>query len=47
LSLSKLANGTLTPRFFDVCVLCGMGFTMSLFIGELVFAGRARRLKRS
>jgi NhaA family Na+:H+ antiporter len=28
-------------QFFGICLVCGVGFTMSLFIGALAFEGRA------
>lgn len=42
--LIRLGGAYLPPQaswlqFFGVCVLCGVGFTMSLFIGSLAFEG--------
>ncbi len=37
---AKLPAGASTLQFFGVCVLCGIGFTMSLFIGSLAFEGQ-------
>ncbi|WP_308194057.1 Na+/H+ antiporter NhaA [Pelomonas sp. CA6] len=39
LGLAEKPRGADWVQFFGVCVLCGIGFTMSLFIGGLAFAG--------
>ena len=36
---ARLPEGASTRQFLGVCVLCGVGFTMSLFIGALAFDG--------
>ncbi len=37
---AQLPTQASTRQFFGVCLLCGVGFTMSLFIGALAFAGQ-------
>ena len=37
---ASVPQGATRLQFFAVCVLCGIGFTMSLFIGGLAFAGQ-------
>ncbi len=36
---ARLPSACTWGQFFAVCVLCGIGFTMSLFIGSLAFEG--------
>jgi NhaA family Na+:H+ antiporter len=36
---ARLPERSSIMQFFGVCVLCGVGFTMSLFIGSLAFEG--------
>ncbi len=42
---ARLPTGASGLQFFGVCVLCGVGFTMSLFIGGLAFEGQAAALE--
>jgi NhaA family Na+:H+ antiporter len=37
LGLAKLPSGSTWAGLYGVCVLTGIGFTMSLFIGTLAF----------
>jgi NhaA family Na+:H+ antiporter len=39
LGWAQRPQGASWAQFFGVCVLCGIGFTMSLFIGGLAFEG--------
>ncbi len=40
LTSARLPAGASWIQFFGICVLCGVGFTMSLFIGGLAFEGQ-------
>ena len=42
---ARLPSGATQAQFFAVCVLCGVGFTMSLFIGGLAFEGQGAALE--
>jgi len=41
LGLAQLPAGANRRQFLGICTLCGIGFTMSLFIGGLAFEGLA------
>ncbi|MGI4955087.1 MAG: Na+/H+ antiporter NhaA [Janthinobacterium lividum] len=42
LGLARLPAGVTLPQLYGGAVLCGIGFTMSLFIGDLAFRGSPR-----
>lgn len=42
LGLARLPTGVTLPQLYGGAVLCGIGFTMSLFIGDLAFRGSPR-----
>ncbi len=41
LGLARLPKGSSWGSLYGVCVLCGVGFTMSLFVGSLAFQNTA------
>ena len=44
---SRLPEGATVLQFFGLSVLCGIGFTMSLFIGGLAFEGLGPEFERA
>ena len=47
LRLAKLPKDVTWPQLYGVCILCGIGFTMSLFIGTLAFEHNGLFLQES
>lgn len=45
--LARMPEGASAAQFFGLCVLCGIGFTMSLFIGGLAFEGQGPEFERA
>lgn len=45
--LARLPDGSNGVQFFGLSVLCGIGFTMSLFIGGLAFEGQGVEFERA
>lgn len=45
LGLARRPSGANWGQFLGVCVLCGIGFTMSLFIGGLAFEGQPQLIE--
>ena len=43
LGIARLPKDVTWPQMFGVAILCGIGFTMSLFIASLAFEGEAAR----
>lgn len=45
--LARIPDGASVLQFFGLSVLCGIGFTMSLFIGGLAFEGQGVEFERA
>lgn len=47
MDITQLPKGTTWAQLYGVCVLCGIGFTMSLFIGSLAFESQGAEYQNS